>query len=231
MGKIKGDNFWYAVNNTEVVVMPKNHLETFGSTHLHYHMVSELMDTVNRIRIREGAIQSQRPQIITPDYYAQEMLDGFGNEANQYIDWLREHAKDMRILQYGFKIQKTEFREQVVSGNVKEIIEQVKKQIADKNDSMAAVIHGVDDPWDVCLLKFMVDVIRNSAPHNFNELGRRNLLEDVNGTPRAVREDIEHGFLLASRDKSMIAPLGNKLHKFGLFEEYEDRFFSLFRKN
>ncbi|MDO9543312.1 MAG: hypothetical protein Q7J98_13475 [Kiritimatiellia bacterium] len=230
MGKIKSDNFWYAVNNTEVVVMPKNHLETFGSTHLHYHMVSELMDTVNRIRIREGAIQSQRPQIITPDYYAQEMLDGFGNEANQYIDWLREHAKDLRILQYGFKIQKTELSEQVVSGNVKEIIEQVKKQITDKNDPMTAVIYGVDDPWDVCLLKFMVDVIRNSAPHNFNELGRRNLLQDVNGTPRAVREDIERGFLIASRDKSMIAPLGNKLHKFGLFEEYEDRFFSLFRK-
>lgn len=211
--------------------MPKSHLETFGSTHLHYHMVSELMDTVNRIRIREGAIQSQRPQIITPTYYAQEMLDGFGTEANQYVDWLKEHAKDMRILQYGFKIQKTEFSEQVVSGNVKEIIEQVKKQIADKNDPMSAVIYGVDDPWDVCLLKFMVDVIRNSAPYNFNELGRRNLLEDVNGTPRAVREDIERGFLLASRDKSMIAPLGNKLHKFSLFEEYEDRFFALFRKH
>ena len=231
MSKIKSDNFWYAVNNTEVIVMPKSHLETFGSTHLHYHMVSELMDTVNRIRIREGAIQSQRPQIITPNYYAQEMLDGFGTEANQYIDWLREHAKDMRILQYGFKIQKTEFSEQIVSGNVKEIIEQVKKRIADKNDPMTAIIYGVDDPWDVCLLKFMVDVIRNSAPHNFNELGRRNLLEDVNGTPRAVREDIERGFLLASRDKSMIAPLGNKLHKFGLFEEYEDRFFALFGKH
>lgn len=211
--------------------MPKNHLETFGSTHLHYHMVSELMDTVNRIRVREGAIQSQRPQIITPTCYAQEMLDGFGNEANQYIDWLREHAKDMRILQYGFKIQKTELSEQVVSGNVKEIIDQVKKQITDKNDPMTAVIYGVDDPWDVCLLKFMVDVIRNSAPYNFNELGRHNLLEDVNGTPRAVREEIERGFLLASRDKSAIASLGNKLHKFGLFEEYEDRFFALFRKH
>ena len=231
MSEKKSDNFWYAVNNTEVIVMPKSHLETFGTTNLHYHMVSELMDTVNRIRIREGAIQSQRPQIITPNYYSNEMLEGFGDEANQYIDWLRNHAKDMRILQYGFKIQKTESSEHVVSGNVKEIIEQVKNQITGKKDPMSAVIYGVDNPWDVCLLKFMLDVIRSSAPHNFNELGRHNLLEDVNGTPRAVREEIERGFLIASRDKAMVAPLGNKLRKYGLFEEYEDRFFALFRKN
>lgn len=230
MDKIKPHNFWYAVNNTEVIVMPKSHLETFGTTNLRYHMISELMDTVNRIRIRDGAIQSHRPQIITPDYYANETLGGFGAEANQYIDWLRNHAKDLRILQYGFKIQKTEFNEHVVTGNVKEIIEQVKKQTLDKNDPMTAVVYGVDEPWDVCLLKFMVDVIRNSAPHNFNELGRRNLLDDVNGTPRAVREDIEHAFLAASRDKSMIAELGTTLRKLGLFEEYEDRFFALFRK-
>lgn len=230
MDRIKSHDFWYAVNNTEVVVMPKSHLETFGATKLHYHMISELMDTVNRIRIREGAIQSQRPQIITPDYYANEILDGFGSEANQYVEWLRGHARDLRILQYGFKIQKTELSEQVVSGNLKEIIAQVKKQILDKSDPLAAVILGVDTPWDVCLLKFMVDVIRNSAPFNFNELGRRNLLEDVNGTPRAVREEIEHAFLAASRERGLIAPLGNKLRKLGLFEEYEDRFFALFRK-
>lgn len=230
MSAIKSDNFWYAVNNTEIILMPKSHLETFGATNVHYHMVSELMDTVNRIRIREGAIQSQRPQIITPTYYSNEMLEGFGDEAGQYIDWLRSHAKDLRILQYGFKIQKTETSEHVVSGNVKEIIERVKKQIAEKNDPMSAVIYGVDDPWDVCLLKFMVDVIRDSAPHNFNELGRHKLLEDVHGTPRAIRDEIERGFLLASRDKSMIAPLGTKLRKLGLFEEYEDRFFALFRK-
>ncbi len=231
MSDIKSDNFWYAVNNTEVIVMPKSHLETFGTTNLRYHMVSELMDTVDRIRIREGAIQSQRPQIITSNYYSSEILEGFGNEANQYIDWLKNHAKDMRVLQYGFKIQKTDSSEHVVSGNVKEIIERVKNQIAEKKDPLAAVIYGVDDPWDVCLLKFMVDVIRNSAPHNFNELGRHKLLEDVNGTPRAVREEIERGFLAASRDKSLAAPLGNQLRRYGLFEEYEDRFFALFRKN
>lgn len=230
MRGIKPDNFWYAVNNTEVIVMPRSHLETFGATNLRYHMVSELMDTANQVRIREGAIQSRRPQIITPAYCSNEILEGFGAEANQYAEWLKDHASDLRIIQYGFKIMKTLTNEQVVAGNVKEIIERVQKDIKAKNDPLAALIYGVDDPWDVCLLKFMTDVIRDSAPHNFIEFGRHKLLDDVRGTPRAVRNEIEKDFLAASRDRSLIAPLGSKLRKFGLFEEYEDRFFALFRK-
>lgn len=230
MGDIKSHNFWYAVNNTEVVLMPKSYLETFGTTNLRYHMVSELMDTVNRIRIREGGIQSRRPQLITPAFYSNEVLEGFGSEANEYAEWLKKNAGDMRVLQYGFQIQKTDSSEQVVSGNVRDIIEQVKAKIAARNDPTAAVIYGVDNPWDVCLLKFMVDVIRTSAPHNFSELGRRRLLDDVNGVPRAVRDEIEGDFLAASRDRAAVEPLGKKLRRYGLFEEYEDRFFALFRK-
>lgn len=228
--EIKPHNFWYAVNNTEVVVMPTSYLETFGTTHLHYYMVSELMDSVDRIRVREGTIQSKQPQIITPTYYANEMQEGFGEQANQYIEWLREHAKDLRVLEYGFKVQKTEISEQVLTGNLTEIVERVKKSAREKNDPLAGVILGVDDPWDVCLLKFMVDVIRHSAPRNVQDLNRRNLWEDTNGAPKGVRSDIENHFLMAGRDPSQVKALGLKLRRYGLFEEYEDRFFALVRQ-
>jgi len=227
--KMKAHDFWFAVNNTEIVVMPTNPLETFGATHLHYHLVSELMDTVNRIRVREGTIQSGRPQIITPAYYENEDLEGFGEEAGQYLDWLRLHARDVRILQYGFVVQKTELNEHLVSGPMVEVLERVKQDVQRKNDPMAAVIHGVDQPWDVCLLKLMVDMIHQSAPANIKDLNRRHLLDDVNGVPRAVREEIESLFLQASRDPALVKPLGGKLRKYGLFEEYEDRFFALVR--
>ncbi len=72
----KQDDFWFAVNNTEIVVMPSSPLETFGTTHLRYHLVTELMDATDRIRIREGTIQSQRPQIITPTFLSQRGLGG-----------------------------------------------------------------------------------------------------------------------------------------------------------
>lgn len=226
---IKAHDFWFAVNNTEVVVMPTSRLETFGATNLRYHLVSELMDTVDRIRVREGVIQSKRPQIITPTYYESENLQGFGEEARQYLDWLRQHAQDIRILQYGFVVQKTELNEHLVTGPMAEVLERVKQDVKQKNDPMAAVIHGVDQPWDVCLLKLMVDMIRHSAPANFSELQRRHMLDNVNGVPRAVREEIEEAFLKASRDPSLVKLLGNKLRKYGLFEEYEDRFFALVR--
>jgi hypothetical protein len=45
-------DFWYAVNNTEVVLAPRRHLETFGNTLINYHMVSELMDNVGQVRVR-----------------------------------------------------------------------------------------------------------------------------------------------------------------------------------
>ncbi len=229
--KIKPHDFWYAVNSTEIVLMPNNPLETFGVTNLRYHMVSELMDTVNQVRIREGTIKSHRPQIITPAYYESEMAEGFGEQAQKYMDWLRRHARDLRILQYGFKVQKTELNEHVVSGSPGEIIEQIKKQITDKDDKLAGIIHGVDQPWDVCLIKFMIDVIRQSAPVNFKELSQHNLLDDANGIPLAVRKEIERLFLLASRDAGRIKPLGVFLKRHGVFEEYEDRFFALLQSS
>ncbi len=227
--ELKPHNFWYAVNNTEVVLMPRQTLETFGATRLKYHLVSELMDSVNRIRIREGSIQSHRPQIITPAYYANEILEGFGPEAREYADWLREHAKDVHILEYGFKVQKTEINEHIVSGPVADILAQVKQSAEDKKDPLVGVIRGVDEPWDVCLLKFMVDVIRQSMPRNIRDITRRRLWDDSDGVPKGVREDIERRFLLASRNAALVKPLGALLRKFGLFEEYEDRFFALVR--
>ena len=229
--KMKSDDFWYAVNNTEIIVMPTNYLATFGTTYLHYYMVSELMDTANQIRVREGTIQSRRPEIITPTFYQHELLEGFGEEAKHYIDWLQLHLQDIRILQYGFKLQKKELNEHLVSGKVKEILEQVKQKVKKKNDPLAAVILGVDDPWDVCLLKFMIDIIKKSVPFNFNELGRHKLLEDVRGVPRGIRNDIEESFLKASHDPSQINSLVAKIRKHGLFEEYEDRFFALIRQH
>ena len=99
-------DFWYAVRNTEIVAMPSRTLETFGTTMLNYHLISELMDTVNQVRVREGRIEAYRPQIIAPESYAEGVLEGeFGEEAQRYVEWMR---KNVRFLQYGFKVKKEE---------------------------------------------------------------------------------------------------------------------------
>jgi len=220
-------DFWYAVNNTEVKLMPSRHLETFGATVLNYHLVTELMDSVSQVRVREGRLHAHQPQIITPQGYAETALEGFGEEAERYVEWLREHEKDLRILQYGYTLKQESFSEHVVTDTVDTVLERVKRQVESVGDPLSAVVKGVDDPWDVCLVRLFWEVIQNSAPTNIMDMQKRRMFDDDGGVPRGIRNEIEAAFKAANRDPSLIDALGVKLHQCGLFDEFQDRFFSL----
>jgi hypothetical protein len=231
MDKNKSFDFWYAVNNTEVLLTPSRHLETFGTTVLNYHIVSEMMDSVDQIRIREGMMRAHRPQIITPEAYAKTALEGFGEEAHKYIDWLKEHEKEIKILQYGYSLKNESFTEHLVSGSLKAIAEKVRDEVKEKNDMFSAVVIGVDKPWDVCLVKLFWEIIQRSAQENINELARQRLFDMDGNLPRGVRRDIETAFLAASKNPKLLKRLGKMLHEYGIFDEYQDRFFSLVKAN
>jgi hypothetical protein len=220
-------DFRYAVDNTEILMLPAKHLETFGSTVLHYHLVSELMDSVDQVRVREGRMQAHRPQIITPEAYSKTLLEGFGEEAERYVEWLKEHEKDIRILQYGYKLKQESFSEHLVSDNMKAVADRVQREVKEKGDPFSAVVIGVDNPWDVCLVKLFWEVIRNSSGTNIRQLEQRHMFDNAGGVPMALRTEIEAAFLAASGNSALIKPLGSKLQQHGLFEEYQDRFFSL----
>ncbi len=224
-------DIWYAINSTRIVLMPSRRLETFGATVLHYHMVSELMDNVNKVRIREGRIQAHKPQIITPSSVSAGLLDGFGEEAERYVEWLREHMQDLRMLQYGFVISKKEISEEVVSDNLDAVVERVQDAVRKKDDPLAAVVVGVDVPWEVCLIKMMVDVSSQSFPGNVRELERHRLFSLQQDSPASSRQAIEQAFQAASRDSNLITPLGKRLQLEGVFSEYEDRFFALVKSS
>jgi hypothetical protein len=220
-------DFWFAVNNTEIVMPPKRHLETFGNTIINYHLVSELMDSVGKVRVREGRMQALRPQIITPTAYSSLMLEGFGEQAKQYLEWLKEHEDTVRILRYGYTLKQEAFSEQVLTDTMDAVLERVKTEVAAKKDPFAAVVKGVDDPWDVCLVRLFWTVIQNSAQANIREMHERRMFEMEDGIPAPLREEIEKGFKAAAKDPSLIKPLGKLLQDNGLFERYQDRFFDL----
>ena len=222
-------DFWYAVNNTDVILMPERHLETFGTTVMNYHLITELMDSVDRVRIREGRLEAGQPQIITPDAYLQTAMEGFGDEAQQYVDWLKEHEQDIKVLQYGYKLKQESFSEHIVTDSLEAVVKRVEESVKAGNDPMSAVVVGVDDPWDVCLIRLFRDVIQNSAAFNIMELQKMNMFEQQNGVPRGVRNSIEDAFKAANNDPSLIGDLNAKLQGLGLFDEYEDRFFSLIK--
>lgn len=221
MSKDPQFDFWYAVNHTEVIATPQNRLETFGTTMVNYYLVSELMDSVDKVRVREGKLKAFRPEIITPPSITDEMLEGFGNEAQDYAEWLQEHAQDMQMLKYGFKVQKEEINDYILSDSVDTVIDRVKEDLEKRNDPLGAILLGVDRPWEVCLLKLMVELVQGSAAANIQDI--QQLQRDQKAT---FRKTLERAFLEASRDASKVPALAEMLRENGLFERFEDRFFA-----
>ena len=69
------------------------------------------MDRVNEVRVRDGQIHAERPQILTPDHYTRLLLDGFGEKAQKYVEQLRERMRNVAVLRYGFQFRKTDVTE------------------------------------------------------------------------------------------------------------------------
>ncbi len=218
-------DFWYAVKMTRIVVSPRQTLETFGATTIRYHVISEFLDEVNHIRIRSGKVVSERPQIITPGRFAQQLLDGFGDEAREYADWLIQHNEMMKILQYGLQFRKEQVSTEESFAPLEEVVDRVRGNVEDGDDSLSAVIVGADDLWDVSLLKFLRDYIEQSAPGNIRDFQQREREISME-----EQREIEMAFRLAAQDSSRIQGLGNMLQRKGLFEQYEDRFYALINR-
>lgn len=216
-------DFWYAINNTEVVLSPRKQLETFGTTVVDYHLVSETMDRADQVRVREGRVQAYRPEIITPQSFLETALEGFSeNQSSDYMNWLREHADDLLILKYGFKIRKEVTSENIVTDAMATVVERVKKDIEAGGKPHAALLVGVDEPWEVCLLKLMVELVQQSGPGH---------ARDLRTDPQGHRHEIEAAFREASRNKELIPALAQRLKELRLFGDYEDRFYALVRSS
>ncbi len=170
------DNFQYAIENTEVILAPRGKIATFGHTSFRFYLISELMDQVNEIRVRDGRIHAERPQILTPDHYSRLLLEGFGEKAERFVEQLREQAQKFAVLRYGFQFRKTDVTERTVRDSMASVIEQTRARVEGSDEPLSAVIQGVDDAWEVCLLKFTIDLIEKSAGGNLGDFRRRGLL-------------------------------------------------------
>jgi len=170
------ESYQYALQNTHVVLEPAQRIETFGTTSFRFFLVTELMDYVDRVRVRDGRVEAERPRIVSPQNFQKLMLDGFGEEARGFADWLESNAPQMQILKYGFQFRKTDISQQLVHEPKAAVLDRLEADIRDRGDERSAIIEGVDDFWEVCLLKFSVDVIQKSAGENLDEWRRRGLL-------------------------------------------------------
>ena len=218
----------YAISHTDLVRLPEQRLNTFGVTKVHYYLLTEPMDSVGETRIREGQVIAERPRIVTPGYFL-NVFEGFGDHARKQAEaLLNRYGFDPDILEYKYKNEMS--NTWTLSENIGDVILKISNKIDDESDPLAAILKGPDDAWQISLMMFIMRMTRSSAPKNIAELDSRGLFERHHGIPKFVRDEIDDLFRAGLKDRSRINELGSKLQSYGLFEQYQDRFFSLVRR-
>ncbi len=222
----------YAARHTEILRHPRQHLATFGVTNIYYYLVtepvySEMVSDINETVIREGKVIAERPRIVTPYYLSR--LEGFSYDARRYFETLLgTHGADAPGLFYTYKNEPKGLN--IVSDNWPAVVDRLNDEIDKKGDPLVSIIKGQDDLWDVSLLKFIYEITRSSLQNNISQLGAKGLFDvDDSGIPAGARLRIEELFGQVARGESRPYELERELNRWGAFEDYQDRFFSLFR--
>ena len=174
------DDIQYALETTRVLREPDHRIQTFGETSFEFQLLSEPMDRVGEVRIRTGRVEAHRPQILRPEPYREIELDGFDAKARERMERMIEkfHAegRDLAFLQYGFRFARGEVREEVVHDSMDAVRERVMDEIRISGNPALAVIEGVDDTWEISLLKFSFEMIMKSHQINAFDFRRKGLI-------------------------------------------------------
>jgi hypothetical protein len=229
---IEDERIRNAVNNTEILRLPKRSLATFGTTNIYYYLVTEpsyaeLVEAATETVVREGRVIAERPKIVTPYYLSH--LEGFSSEARKYFDSLiQSHGPNVPGLFYTYKNEPKGLN--IVSDNLRAVVDRINSDIDKQGDPLASIIRGQDELWDVSLMKFIYEMTRSSLPDNLAQMGNRGLLDtDSRGIPADVRIRMEKLFDLAYKGDIEPRELKEELDRWGIFDDYQDRFLGLFK--
>lgn len=220
------DKIRYAIENTLILRHPRQRLATFGSTNIYYYMITGLMDELNVVR--EGRVIAARPKIVTPTYLIN--AEGFSGQARRYLQMIAEQNPHEPGILYSYKNEAGQMN--IVTQSEAEVIEKINRIIDERRDPLSAIIKGVEELWDVSLLKFTFELTSGSVYHNFSEFyssGR--FASNDQGIPQDAISNIEELFELTRHDPSHAPELVRELHRWNLWGQYQDRFLRLFKKH
>ena len=214
----------YALEHTELIRHPRQTLATFGNSAIDYYVITELAS--NFSVVRDGKVIAARPRIVTPSYLVN--VEGFSEDARRYIKMVaRENPNDPGII-YRYKNEPREMN--IVSEPIKGVIDRLNVLLDEQSNPLSIIIRGVEELWDVSLLMFISDLTRRSIHDNALEFQRKGLLDvDNSGLPKGARNYIEYLFEQVREDLFRAPQLVSELNRWGVFNEYEDRFLALFR--
>ncbi len=233
MENIDDERIGDALRHTEILRLPRQSLATFGTTNIGYYLVTkpvytELTKDVNETVVREGRVIAERPRIVTPYYLSQ--LEGFSTDAKIYFDKLiKTYGPKVSGLFYTYRNEPKGLT--IVAGDLMSVVDKINSEIDRRGDPLVTVIKGQDELWDVSLMKFIYEITRSSMRDNLLQLSSRGLLDmDAGGVPMDARVRIEELFKKLSQGEIEPRELRDELERWDLFDEYQDRFFSIFRR-
>ena len=230
---IDDERIRHAVRHTEILRAPKQSLYTFGMTNIYYYLVtepaySELVKNITETVVREGKVIAERPRIVTPYYLSR--VEGFSSEARRYFEaLLKEGGSNIPGLFYTYSNEPKELT--IVSDNLLSVVDKLNAEIDKRGNPLAAIIKGEDELWDVSLMKFIYEMTRSSLQDNLRQMGGRGLLDiDTAGIPADARVRIDELFEKVAQGEREPDELKDELERWSLFEEYQDKFFNIFKK-
>ena len=218
------ERFLEAMARTEVVRPPKQRLSTYGSTRVDYYVVTELAESMSCVR--DGTVVAERPRIVTPYYLLH--VEGFSDDARRYLEMMSEQDPHAPGILYAYRNKPSSTH--VVSEPPKVVVGRLDSQLETEQRSLSAIIRGVEDVWDLAVMMFIYDLTQRAVGGHVADFRRRGIFRtDRSGIPRAAREQIETLFDAVRNDRSKADELVAELKRWGVYEEYEDRFLALFR--
>lgn len=174
------DDIQYAMETTRVLMEPDRRIDTFGETRFEFQLLSELMDSAGKIRIRSGEVEALKPRIVRPEGFGDVELEGFSDKARERFDALveklRDQGQDLAFLNYGFRFKRGEVREELVTDSLEVVRDRVIEDARLAGNPARAIIEGVDDTWEVSIFKFSFEMILRSWAINRFDFQRRGLL-------------------------------------------------------
>jgi hypothetical protein len=219
------DRIQEAMQKTELIRAPKRRLATFGSTTMEYYVVTELTEQMSAVR--DGQVLAERPRIVTPYYLLH--VEGFSEGARRFLGMMAQQNPHEAGIFYTYKNEPHSMN--VVSEPLGVVVGNLSARLESEDRPLSAIMRGVEDVWDLAVMMFIYDLTRRAAGGNYADFQRHGLLNmDESGLPAAARRQIELLFAVAREDRSRASELVTELNRWGVYQEYEDRFLALFKR-
>ncbi|ADQ14214.1 hypothetical protein [Halanaerobium hydrogeniformans] len=235
------------LENTEILLEPEDLISTSHDTTLHYFVLSEpyyleeFPEEGPETKVREGKITWEKPKLLTPDYMIN--MSGFSGEAKKAMQMIANENPDLAGLLYKMNYRKQSISTFTISRELEKAQEEIENERINDEDNLTVIIKGVDELWDVSLMKFIQSLMLKSAyksqlPYyeekgylSTDEEGYSVVTRNLEGLPIAASEEIERMFEMVKKGEEDPAKLKRELDRWGVFNAYQDRFFDLFKED